>query len=369
MPTSIDKIVDGFPFPNIDPIIGTPDYKSIVDIHLKLNSNAASVQSYLGCGTLGLLFLPVLPVVYATLSTTTFVLPVNPGPEPSIPTVLTSAVISDLRYNHTEATKIFTEYENTDKALRQLLLASIDKIYVQSLCHKYIGYGKTTTRELLDHLYSTYANISASALQDNNKRIRSPYDSNQPFETLIYQVKNAVEYASVEDTPYTPAQVVGIAFQLMFQTGTFNNDCKLWRRQPADVKTWTRFKEFFATDHQEWRESQTTTACDVFQSGNHAYQSANHVNQNKTVEAIANLATATASDRASVAALIATNSTLTADCTATHSQLLITLQDLVTLHVTVADLQKQLSATGILSSGSSPNHYCWTCGTRCDHSS
>ena len=31
------KIVDGFLFPTIDPIIGTPDYESIVDIHLKLN--------------------------------------------------------------------------------------------------------------------------------------------------------------------------------------------------------------------------------------------------------------------------------------------------------------------------------------------
>ena len=126
----------------------------------------------------------------------------------------------------------------------------------------------------------------------------------------------------------------------------------------ADVKTSTHFKEFFATAHQEWQELQTTTAGAVFQLGNHAYQSANHAYQNETFEAIANLATSTASDRASVAALTATNSTLTLDCTATHSQLLIALQDLAKLHVTVADLRKQLSAAGIKSSGSSPNHYC-----------
>ena len=123
MPSWIKKIVDGFTFPTINPIIGTPDYESIADIHLKLNSNAASVQSNLGCGTIGLLFLTVLTAVYATLSTTTFVLPVNPGPEPSIPTGSTGSVIADLRYHHTKATKIFTEYKNTDKALRQLLLA------------------------------------------------------------------------------------------------------------------------------------------------------------------------------------------------------------------------------------------------------
>ena len=83
MPSSIEKIVDGFPFPTIDPIIRTPDYESIADIHLKLNLNAASVKSNLGCGTLGLLFLTVSPAVYATSYTTAFVLPVNPGPEPS----------------------------------------------------------------------------------------------------------------------------------------------------------------------------------------------------------------------------------------------------------------------------------------------
>ena len=128
MPSSIEKIVDGLTFPTIDPIIGTPDYESIADIHLNLNSNSASVQSNLGCSTLGLLFLTVSPAVYATLSTTTFVPQVNPGPEPSTPNGSTGVVIADLRYNHTEATKIFTEYENTDKALRQLLLASTDEL-------------------------------------------------------------------------------------------------------------------------------------------------------------------------------------------------------------------------------------------------
>ena len=130
MPSLIDKIVDGFPLPTIDPIIGTPEYESIADIHLKVNSNAASVQSHLRCGTFGLLFLTVLPVVYATLSTTSLVLPVNPGPEPSIPTGSTGAVIANLRYHHTKATKILTEYKNTDKALSQLLLASTDELYV-----------------------------------------------------------------------------------------------------------------------------------------------------------------------------------------------------------------------------------------------
>ena len=63
MPTSIDKIVDGFPFPTIPPIVGTPTYNTISEVNLKLNSNSAYVQSNLVYGTLGLLQLTVSPAV------------------------------------------------------------------------------------------------------------------------------------------------------------------------------------------------------------------------------------------------------------------------------------------------------------------
>ena len=210
MTSSTKNIVDGFLFPTIDTIVETPDYESIADIHLELNSNVALVQSNLRCDTLVLLFLTVLPVIYATLSTIEFVPPVSPGPEPNIPADATRTAIVDLWCHHMEATKVFTEYKNTDKALRQLLLASTEELYVISLYYKYIVYGKTTTRPLLDHLYTIYAKMSTSALHDNDMRLRDPFDNNQPFETLINQVENAVDYASTRDTPYTPAQIVTI---------------------------------------------------------------------------------------------------------------------------------------------------------------
>ena len=159
------------------------------------------MQSKIGCDTLSLLFLTVSPYIYATLSTIVFVLPVNPGPEPNIPTGATGAAISDLRYHHTEATKIFTNYKNTNKALRQIMLASTDKLYAQSLLHKYTGYRKTTNQALLDHHYATYANISASALQENDKQLRAPYDSNHPFETLIDQLEMRLTTPPPETRP------------------------------------------------------------------------------------------------------------------------------------------------------------------------
>ena len=35
-------------------------------------------------------------------------------------------------------------------------------MFIRSLQHKYVGYGLTTTRSILDHLYTTYTNISSA---------------------------------------------------------------------------------------------------------------------------------------------------------------------------------------------------------------
>ena len=110
MPSTIDNILDGFPFPKIAPIVGPPNFETISELHMKLNSNAASVHSNLSDGALGLLYLTVSPTVYTTLSSTTFVMPVNPSSEHIIPDVATGPIIADINYAFQIAKDIFTEY-------------------------------------------------------------------------------------------------------------------------------------------------------------------------------------------------------------------------------------------------------------------
>ena len=117
MPTSIDNIVDGFPFPTIPPIVGNPTYNTIAEVNLKLNSNSASVESNLGCGTLGLLQLTVSPAVYNTLSSTTFIMPINTRSVPIISANSTGAQITEIRYAFNTAAALFNEYDRTDKVL------------------------------------------------------------------------------------------------------------------------------------------------------------------------------------------------------------------------------------------------------------
>ena len=78
------------------PIVGIATYKSITELNLQLNANAASMQSNLGDGQLGLLALTVFPAVFNTLSAVAFVHPVNPGTNPIIPPGATTHVTSHL---------------------------------------------------------------------------------------------------------------------------------------------------------------------------------------------------------------------------------------------------------------------------------
>ena len=141
MPSTTNKIVDGFLFPSIPPIVGYPDYEKISEVHLQINSNAALVHSNLGDGFLGLLYLTVLSVVYNTMLSSTFIPPSNPVATPDIPVGSTAAQITALQYAHTTAAVLFDKYDRMDKALCQQILSAVGKIFFRSLRHRYVGYG------------------------------------------------------------------------------------------------------------------------------------------------------------------------------------------------------------------------------------
>ena len=89
-------------------------------------------------------------------------------------------------------------------------------MFICSLQHKYVRYGLTTTRAILDHLYTNYANISSTDLQENDAVFRTPNDINQPIESLFDRVENCGDYAATGNTPYSLEQVIGIALQIIY---------------------------------------------------------------------------------------------------------------------------------------------------------
>ena len=241
MASTVEKIVENFPYPTLTPIAGVPDYEALAELHTQANANSSSIQSNLGGGNHGLLAVTLEAAVLNTLAATPFVIPVNPGANPVIPANATGVQIASLQKAHKDATTAFHQYINVDKALNQQLIEAVDDIYLKALRNKYVGFSNQTFLTMIAHLYLHYAKISPTDLSLNDKAMKKPYDPNQPIENLFEQINDAVEYAAAAKNPYTNAQIESTAYQLVFNTGVFSLDCKEWRKQPAATKTWANF--------------------------------------------------------------------------------------------------------------------------------
>ena len=127
----------------------------------------------------------------------------------------------------------------------------------------------------------------------------------------------------------------------------FIQNCKDWKRTTPANKTWEKFRTFFATAHQEWRKSQATTSSNMYGTAPFSGASANTVHQhNKTADAIACLATATASHRTTVATLVSTNAKVTAELSVVNSKLVSALHEIIHLTNAVADPTVQVRKSG-----------------------
>jgi hypothetical protein len=216
-------------------------------------------------------------------------------------------------------------------------------------------------KEMMAHLYAVHGRLNSTDIQENDSRMKHPYDPNQPIEASYDQVEDGISLADAAEAAYAPAQIIAIACNLIFSAGMFPEVCREWRRRLTIEKTWTNFKIEFALAHQEFKESQVT-------SNQAGYQSADAICnklQQETALALANLATATASDCSTVASLTTTNSSLSSEITQATVKLSEATQEISKLQSKLANLK---AATTNSSNNNRPRQHptnkncCWTHG-------
>jgi hypothetical protein len=174
-----------------------------------------------------------------------------------------------------------------------------------------VGYANISEREMLDHLFDTYGNVTAVDLEINFEHMRRPWDPQQPVETLFKQIQECADYSEAGGFPIGHSQQIKVGYAKIFATGHFMNACRRWNDKPSAEKTWTHFKSHFAAAHRQHKQMQGESAATA------GYNSANAtITQNEdrmdeaTISTLENLATATAADRGVVAVLTQANSCL-----------------------------------------------------------
>ena len=120
-------------------------------------------------------------------------------------------------------TSIFRLQNNVDKAQNILILMFIEGIYMSALTAKYVADGNLSSLEVVNHLKINYYKIIPVSLKENAARTTSAYDVNKLFETVIDQIKTAVNFDDAGRVPYNTELVATTAHYLIFLTGSFNN--------------------------------------------------------------------------------------------------------------------------------------------------
>jgi hypothetical protein len=244
-----DEHIVGFPCSSLPKVTGEPTFEDLKVIRRLLNINAMSVGSYEGVGRHGHLCIIMNNEEYFAIAVDVFPVPANPGPSAAVVAGMMAAVITETTRLHREATQVYRTYHNVDQAMKKLIIEAFDDAYLNALSDEIVGYANCTSLQLLTHLLTYYAMIAPTELTQNNERLNTPYDPNQPMETLFQHIQDARAFAVAGGQPYGAAIIVNVAYTLVLNTGLFPDACRAWQSRAIAAKTWAQFKIDFATAH------------------------------------------------------------------------------------------------------------------------
>jgi hypothetical protein len=271
---------------------------------------------------------------------------------------MTAAVIAETTRLHREATQVYHTYNNVDQAIKKLLIEAFNDAYLNALSDEIFGYANCTSLQILTHLLTYYAMIAPTELTQNYERLNTPYDANQPTETLFQQIQDARSFAVAGGQPYDAEMIVNMAYTLVFNTRLFLDACRSWQSRATAAKTWAQLKIDFATAHREFRLTNQTAQQSGFHSANMMIEQGRDDSMHETAEAIAQLATATASNPGTVATLTTTNAKLANQLEAAHALITQLKSEIVTLTIKIKPVWQGQRPTRTTNNDS----YCWSHG-------
>jgi hypothetical protein len=353
-----DEIIAGFPHSSLPKVTGEPTFEDQKVIRRLLNTNAMSVASYEGGGRHGYLGIIMNNEEYFAIAVDVFPVPANPGPSAAVVAGMTAAVIAETTRLHREATQAYRTYHNVDQAIKKLIIEAFDDAYLNALSDEIVGYANCTSIQILTHLLTYYAMIAPTELTQNYERLNTPYDPNQPIETLFQQIQDARAFAVTGGQPYGAAMIVNVAYTLVFNTGLFPDACRAWQSRAIAAKTWAQFKIDFATAHQEFRLTNQTAHQSGFHSANMMIEQGRDDLMQETAHSIAQLATATASDRGTVATLSTTNAKLANQLETAHALIAQLKSEIAILKIKIKPVWQGQRPTRTTNNDS----YCWSHG-------
>jgi hypothetical protein len=149
---------------------------------------------------------------------TLWVTPNAPGRAPAT-TDGTASQISAAHHQWEEDVQTYQTYTSVQQALKKEIISVFEPMYLEILNANMVGYTNVSARDMLDHLFDTYGNITAVDLEINFEHMRRAWDPQQPVETIFKQIQDCADYSEAGDVLIGDPQQINVGYAKYLQQG------------------------------------------------------------------------------------------------------------------------------------------------------
>jgi hypothetical protein len=115
---------------------------------------------------------------------------------------------------------------------KKQIITVFEPVYLDVLNDDMVGVANITAREMLDHLFMTYGNITVVDLEHNFEQMRRAWDPHQPAESLFKQIQDCDDYSEAGGVIIGHPQQINVGYANIFSTGHFMSACPRWNGKP-----------------------------------------------------------------------------------------------------------------------------------------
>jgi hypothetical protein len=222
--TTVKDVIASFTHPVLPTVQDEPDYQTILSIWKLLQASSRAIDTHFGGGTHGHLGLIVSDASYAMIAPATgagkplWVSPTAPGRAPAN-TDGTSAQISAARHIWEEDVQTDHTYTSVQQVLKKQIINVFEPMYLDVLNDDMVGFANISAQDIVDHLFTTYGNITVVDLEINFEHMRLAWDPQQPVEYLFKKIQDCADYSATGGVLIGHPHQINVGYPNIFATG------------------------------------------------------------------------------------------------------------------------------------------------------
>jgi hypothetical protein len=206
------------------------------------------------------------PAIYLARNGDVYTIPAaEPPTYPVIPIGATVPQREELRAINIAARKAWATYRLVLAITRDQFAAAIDDVYYAVLDDPTEGLNGVDLRTLVQHILTTYAQISQPDLDDNMTEFNIGINSGLPLAVYTRKQEKCQVFAADAGVPISDELMVTTGSKHAISSGNMRLNWREWKRRPANEHTWANWKIHWTAAFVEMRDISRMTTGDSTQ--------------------------------------------------------------------------------------------------------